>query len=244
MTYDSRSDMFTSFKTHLFSCNANNSSSPTSIHQVNCIGTPIYSSINQVAPPSEYNTNLASIITSTSDYFNSQQDKTTKLLDFNRISDKSHVEGTKSSCLDDVGKGTSDSTNVNLLQQNRCDRDTLQRSGLKKPPIVVITPASVLDRDSEMDATRDIDACNENGDVDGGCLNDCIDSCSLSSACSEDDIPTDDDPSESDSAQQPDEKVRKVFAHPLVTLGILLFLLCSSISKMAVFCLLWLKYSE
>lgn len=211
MAYNGRTDTVASLKSHVFSCNANSSTSQTSIHQVNCIGTPIYSSQNEVAPPSseQSNTDLASIKISTATLDNftskSRREETSKVQAKRTNTPELNDLNTTSLGLNDVSKQNG---GLNLHLHERIPASSFllkQNSGLnqKSTPIVIITPASAVDSDSgEMEDT--------NGELDAANLSDCIDSCSLSSACSEDDIPTDDDPSESDSAPQPEEPTRKV----------------------------------
>jgi len=210
MAYNGRrSDPVASLKSHVFSCNANSSTSPASIHQVNCVGTTIYSSQNLVAPPSEpNNTNLASIkiSTTTLDNFTStrRQDKTSKKQDKKSIIPEFKDQTNESLEVNDVVKQNG-ALNVLLPKRVADSKLTAKQNSEaseKLTPIVIITPASNTDNESGMSDT--------NGEVEASNL-DCLDTCSLSSACSEDDIPTDDDPSESDSSTQPEEPRKVTF---------------------------------
>lgn len=231
VTHQRLPDRLASLKAHVFSGNAN--SLPTSgSEQTNCfMSSKIYSS-HGVTPPS--NISLASRGNSkyggvyNAGAFNTvslkQEEKTelqatlnSKLceenthLDFKNLEYGSDVDQNNSSSVGNATNATSKVDN-DVASVKNCVRrkPPLER---KITPIVVVTPASEQTLDSpDMDSKIG----TSNGDVDGVYgLNDCIDSCSLSSVCSEDqksedDILTDDDPSESDSASQVEENVEKV----------------------------------
>jgi hypothetical protein len=237
MAHQSLPDRLASLKAHVFSGNAN-SQPTTGPEQTNCfIGTKIYSSNSSVTPPSEFNISLASrgklsgvcnadALTSIS---TSRQEKPsvedkivrastfkTKLcqqsnsLDFKNSQHGSVIDQSKSTGISNAAHYNNDAgatVNNSVRQKLPLER--------KLTPIVIVTPASEQSNDLD---SNDMNSKigTSNGESDEVSLNDCIDSCSLSSICSEDlrsdldDILTDDDPSESDSAPQVDENVEKV----------------------------------
>lgn len=230
-------DRLASLKAHVFSGNAN--SLPTSgSEQTNCFkSSKIYSSHGQT-PPSNISLASRGISKHSGGVYNagavntvslkqekSSTEQKTELqatlnskfceentqLDFRNLEYGSDVDQYRPSGF---GKPTNTANkaaeNVASVNNGVRRKPPLER---KITPIVVVTPASEQTLDSpDMDSKIG----TSNGDVDGVYgLNDCIDSCSLSSVCSEDqksedDILTDDDPSESDSASQVEENVEKV----------------------------------
>ncbi|XP_031566144.1 inositol-trisphosphate 3-kinase B-like isoform X2 [Actinia tenebrosa] len=144
----------------------------------------------------------------------------------NLCEENTHLDHKNSEYGSDVDQNNSNSignaTNATGNVENNAEsvKNVRRKPPLERKitPIVVVTPASDQTLDSsDMDSKI---VGTSNGDVDGVYgLNDCIDSCSLSSVCSEDQkseddgILTDDDPSESDSASQVEENVEKRGVH-------------------------------